>query len=451
MKRLVTTLLVAISLALGLAFPALAYSSYGNAYDVTDQLDSTYMETLGYTTLPQVSDEIGYDLRIDVVDDLEGETIEDYAKIFYDKYGYGEGFDKGGVLLMVYVTTDDTGLALEDFTFYTPESSRTGNPESDIKAYLDEWLPSMSDYAPSSEARSDWHEGIDQDRLAAEKVFDNFVEYCQIFHSLYEAEGSGATATTATTSTTQSEPAAIEPVIDAAGILTADEASTLTAKANELASRYGSGLYIVTVDDYTDYGSTAGDSARAIYNALELGVGNDYDGTMLMLSMEDRDYYILSHGDIANAAFTDYGKEWLADQFLDAFGEDDWASGMDDFLEASGSLLQLESEGTPLDVDSKQQTWGFEDYAIRIGFILLMSLLPAAAITKILKSKLTSVAAATEAVAYVCPGSETLTASSDVFLTTTRTVTHIEKGSSDSGSGGTTVDSDGFSGRGGKF
>lgn len=54
----------------------------------------------------------------------------------------------------------------------------------------------------------------------------------------------------------------------------------------------------------------------------------------------------------------------------------------------------------------------------------------------------------TEAGAYLTAGSVVITGREDYFTHTTETRTKIEKSS---GSGGTTVDSDGFSGKSGKF
>lgn len=41
----------------------------------------------------------------------------------------------------------------------------------------------------------------------------------------------------------------------------------------------------------------------------------------MLLSMEYRDYDIMAHG-YGNIAFTDYGKEKMAERFLDEFGDD---------------------------------------------------------------------------------------------------------------------------------
>ena len=98
-------------------------------------------------------------------------------------------------------------------------------------------------------------------------------------------------------------------VTDTVGLLTQEEQRELETTAAQLAERYGCGVYVIIVDDYTDYtnGSTR-DFAKETYINYDLGVGEDKNGILLVLSISDRDYYLLTKGDIANAAFTDYGQ-----------------------------------------------------------------------------------------------------------------------------------------------
>ena len=114
-------------------------------------------------------------------------------------------------------------------------------------------------------------------------------------------------------------------VTDTVGLLTQEEQRELETTAAQLAERYGCGVYVIIVDDYTDYtnGSTR-DFAKETYINYDLGVGEDKNGILLVLSISDRDYYLLTKGDIANAAFTDYGQEQLTQEFLDDFRYDNW-------------------------------------------------------------------------------------------------------------------------------
>ena len=83
------------------------------------------------------------------------------------------------------------------------------------------------------------------------------------------------------------------------------------------------------------------------------------------------------------------------------------------------------------------------------GISLLVGCVAAFVIAVGLSSRLMkSVSAKTEANAYLIAGSVKITGREDHFTHTTETRTKIEKSS---GSGGTTVDSDGFSSKSGKL
>lgn len=115
-----------------------------------------------------------------------------------------------------------------------------------------------------------------------------------------------------------------------------------------VADQYGCGVYVVTVDDMADYidpdtVTETGETGMAAFteyawDALGLAASYDSNGIMLALSMAERDFQMLAHGDTANAAFTDYGKYIMQDEFLDNFREDDWYGGFADYIAACGPL-----------------------------------------------------------------------------------------------------------------
>lgn len=239
-------------------------------------------------------------------------------------------------------------------------------------------------------------------------------------------------------------------VCDAAGLLDDSQVSALRSRAEEISNQYGCGVYIVTVDDYRDFASTPHEAAKAIFEGLDFGMGSDRNGVLLMLSMEDRDYWILAHGDIGNAAFTDYGKDWLADEFLEEFGDNNWNDGFENYLESSAKMLQWNADGTPLDEGNSRITWDAKTWTIGILFSLGLSAIPAALFTYYLYSKLKSVDWGGEANAYMVGDREQLSVKEDTFLYTTTVRRRLSRNDDNDG-GGTTVDSDGYSGSGGKF
>ena len=155
-------------------------------------------------------------------------------------------------------------------------------------------------------------------------------------------------------------------VYDDAALLTQEEYDTLTVSAMAVADQYGCGVYVVTVDDMADYidpdaVTETGETGMAAFteyawDALGLAASYDSNGIMLALSMAERDFQMLAHGDTANAAFTDYGKYIMQDEFLDNFREDDWYGGFADYIAACGRYLEANANGAPIDVEPSDET-----------------------------------------------------------------------------------------------
>ena len=67
MKKAYTALAMAFLLALSLCNPAMAAMEYGVIYDETESLGSQELTMQGEQTLPQLSQALGLDLRVDVL------------------------------------------------------------------------------------------------------------------------------------------------------------------------------------------------------------------------------------------------------------------------------------------------------------------------------------------------------------------------------------------------
>ena len=98
MKRKVTALLTALLLTLTLCVPALAWTEYGAIYDETDALGSDELSNLGQYTLPQLTEALHLDLRVDIFtneDVSEGTTAGDIATYVYKRFRLRLGRGKG--------------------------------------------------------------------------------------------------------------------------------------------------------------------------------------------------------------------------------------------------------------------------------------------------------------------------------------------------------------------
>lgn len=437
MKKKLMTTLMALVLSLSLSMPAFAYTEYGLLYDATDLLNADFASTMGENTMNAFTERNAVEIRVDVVDDLEGETIEDYARIFYDQYEYGYPGTGNGYLLMLYLTEDDAGLVYHDYCVICGGDDQeflSGSLPS-LETALDQWLNEAA-----------WSGDLNQDNVS-------FQAAIQLYVALTDEYLSGGTGGEPEIETepgapdTYTEGLMTPCVQDVAGLLTAQEWEELEQKAREISRQYQCGVYITTVDDYQDYAGTIRDCAKGIYQQLALGYGSGKDGIMLTLSMADRDYWLLAYGDFGNTALTDYGRDAMSEEFLDNFAEDDWYGGFSDYLEECAVYLQAAQDGNPVDVgsDSKPLTMG-QKVLVSYGIALAVGLILAFIVCMVFKAKMKTAVEAAEAEEYVPAGGVDIYVRQDHFLHTTTSRRKLPEDN-----GGTTVDSDGFSGSGGKF
>ncbi len=245
----------------------------------------------------------------------------------------------------------------------------------------------------------------------------------------------------------------LDHVTDNAGLLTNTQQQNLENKAQAIESTYGFGVYIITVEDFRDYDNNdVFEAAVWLYQEYSLGIGDGKDGLLLLLSMAERDYSLITYGDFGNSAFNDEGRACMTKFFLDDFKNNNWYAGFSDYLDWSEDYLQVAKEGEPYSAGNLPMTGAerAKRIAIRIGIILLVPLAIAFIWVGVLTSKMKSVARQTQATAYAAGGLE-LTQQFDQYIRTTETRTKIEKSSSGGGGGSRSSRSGGFSGTSGKF
>ena len=216
-------------------------------------------------------------------------------------------------------------------------------------------------------------------------------------------------------------------VTDDVGILTDSQWEDLEQRAQQVSEEYQCGVYMITVDDYTDYSTESVYTADyTIYHDYEMGMGEDRDGIMILLSMEDRDYAMFVYGPKASEVFNAYGQEQLETYFLDNFRDDDWYGGFEDY------------EATP------GENFGVS-FLMALGISCVISII----ICLLLLLKMHTVHQKTEANDYVSEKLK-LSRKEDRYTHTTQTRRKIERESSSSSS--THSESGGGgSGRSGKF
>ena len=257
--------------------------------------------------------------------------------------------------------------------------------------------------------------------------------------------------------------ARIDYVSNYAGILSSDEQKDLRDRAAAVSAQYDFGVYVVVVDDHTQYvNGSIEDFAEEIFHSYGLGVGETEEGVILAMSMKERDYDIYAHGEFGNYAFTDYGKEQLADSFLDNFRRNDWAGGFRDFINNCDKIIHQAKDGNPVDIwipdpDPVETGPSFDGFKAAIS-LAMGALFGGGAVGGMKRSMKTAVKQ-TQAENYI-RGGVNLRGERDTFVNRTVTRTRIRQENNSSSSsrpggghfGGTTISgSHGGSHHSGKF
>lgn len=238
-------------------------------------------------------------------------------------------------------------------------------------------------------------------------------------------------------------------VVDAAYLLSDSEFTALTEKLNEICERQQFDIVIVTVDDLQGY-ATAQELADDIYDYNGYGFGENNDGCLLLISLEDNDWYISTTG-YGITALTDAGIQYIGKQITPDLGDGDWAGAFNLYADLIDEFVTQAKNGESYDNGNLPHSILETIKAIIISLVIGVA---CAAITMVnVKKKYTkAVHMNANAQDYLVNGSLQVTGSYDNFVYTNVTRTEIPKetsssgSSTHSGSSGTT-----HGGGGGKF
>ncbi len=254
-----------------------------------------------------------------------------------------------------------------------------------------------------------------------------------------------------------------EYVRDDYGVLYGNEEiiSLLNERAQSLSNEHECGIYIRVFPDTQGFYDVE-EFSEYIYKGEDLGYGPEKNGVMLLLAMDDRSYDVLAYGNKANRAFTDHAKDVMVDAFIPYLRDNDYYSAFNEFISQADEKLLYEEAGTPFDYDTdpvyiaqKEAEEARRKEAEKSlktgvtfglpGFVGLLTCLG-------LKGKNKTTGLKHDASGYVLKNSFRLTQSTESFMYSTRVVTHIPDKSDGGGhSGGTSINSGGFSHSSGHF
>lgn len=243
-------------------------------------------------------------------------------------------------------------------------------------------------------------------------------------------------------------------VTDEAGLFSASELTALENRAAEISEKYHFGVYIITLPDYRDYttSSSVETCAMELYDDNDLGWDSDRAGTMLLLSMEERDYELDFYSSRADRIFTEAGRDRMEDRFLRYFRQDDFYGGFREYLNTCEEYLLAAEEGHP--VGEGESRYSDQDEKPSPALALIPGGLAALLVGIFTSAPMRSARQQRDANQYV-QGRLNLRRRSDMFLnrTVTRRPRNTDPGNSH-GSGGShshSYSSGGHSGRSGKF
>jgi uncharacterized membrane protein YgcG len=241
-------------------------------------------------------------------------------------------------------------------------------------------------------------------------------------------------------------------VKDNYGLLTASEVTSLNTKAAAVSKKYNVGVYIRIEPSYSGYSSIE-KYDESLYETEQLGygTGSERECVLLILTMDDRSYDIMAHGTTANKAFTDYGKNALAEKVVSGLKQKNYSGAFETFIKGCDSYLDAEAQGTPVDTSNADPQAHAEmmrniKYGVTFGGAPLIALI----VCLIIKSKNKTSRINLDAESYVPKGGMHLTGQQDIFLYRTQTVTHINRDHG-GGGGGTSINGGGFSHSSGHF
>lgn len=280
---------------------------------------------------------------------------------------------------------------------------------------------------------------------------DGFTAYLNSAKSIISRSSAAGTGSVTSGAQSKVSQSTYPRLMDEAGLLSSDEAAEIKAKLDEISERQKFDVVIATVNSLS--GKTPREYADDLYDYSGFGFGENKDGVLFLISMEDRDWYISTTG-YGIAAITDAGREYIADKFTGYLSDGDYAEAFRIYAnEVDRFVTNAVETGKPYDVgnlphDPLSLIW--------IPISLVVGLIIAAGVVGGMKSKLRSVNFAAAADSYVKPGSMNVRESRDMFLYSTVSRTAKPKDSDSSGSSGgssTHTSSSGTThgGGGGKF
>lgn len=222
-------------------------------------------------------------------------------------------------------------------------------------------------------------------------------------------------------------------VYDAAGLFTPEETEALNEKARQTAEEWQMDAVILTTNDME--GKESRYYAAEFYDNNGFGYGEEKDGIILLLNMEDREIYLVSSGKGMDV-FTDYYIEQILDDVIYSLGEGDYAGAsslfLDDVAYYCNHYTQYQEDPEHFTSDYEQamgitKTSVWQDLFINILICAGLAAVFAGIFLQAMRRQYYMVKPAGNGKNYIVQNSLSLADQTDRFITSQRTAVPIPK------------------------
>ena len=207
-------------------------------------------------------------------------------------------------------------------------------------------------------------------------------------------------------------------VYDEADLLTSAEEAQLAEKLSALGSTYNAQIVGMTVSSTNGNINTY---IEEIYDSMNMGYGENRDGVLLIVCMDDREYRILSNGYAGEAIDMDR-IDAIGEAIVSDLSEGAYADAFDTFADQCAYYLDGYLNGFPFNAGKN------------LIVALVIGVVAGVVVAYMLKGQLKSVRQQKKANVYIKTGSMQVTTRRDLFLY--REVSRTKKASTQSSGSG---------------
>lgn len=134
---------------------------------------------------------------------------------------------------------------------------------------------------------------------------------------------------------------------DDGNLLSYDEEEALREKLDRISQETGVDVIIHT--NWSLGGKTSREFADDFFDYNGYGLGENYDGILLLLSMEYRDWAISTHG-FAIRAFTTEGQDYIIEKILGYLSDGNYYKAFDKFADYAEDFILQAQNSQPYDI-----------------------------------------------------------------------------------------------------